>query len=88
MFDKEKISKLKKEVLIVNNAQGAIMDTRAVVDACNSGHIAGLLALLNQYNDIAALQVRTKSGRVDSSTRSSWHICHNEGMQFSLKLLQ
>ncbi|PHU12233.1 Formate dehydrogenase 2, mitochondrial [Capsicum chinense] len=50
--------KLKKEVLIVNNAQGAIMDTRAVVDACNSGHIAGLLALLNQYNDIAALQVQ------------------------------
>ncbi|KAF3622219.1 hypothetical protein FXO37_32432 [Capsicum annuum] len=58
MFDKEKISKLKKEVLIVNNAQGAIMDTRAVVDACNSGHITGLLALLNQYNDIAALQVQ------------------------------
>ncbi|KAJ8566992.1 hypothetical protein K7X08_019200 [Anisodus acutangulus] len=41
MFDKEKIAKLKKGVLIVNNARGAIMDTQAVVDACNSGHIAG-----------------------------------------------
>ncbi|XP_004304613.1 PREDICTED: formate dehydrogenase, mitochondrial [Fragaria vesca subsp. vesca] len=41
MFDKERISKLKKGVLIVNNARGAIMDTQAVVDACNSGHIAG-----------------------------------------------
>lgn len=42
MFDKERISKLKKGVLIVNNARGAIMDTQAVVDACNSGHIAGI----------------------------------------------
>lgn len=41
MFNKEKISKLKKGVLIVNNARGAIMDTQAVVDACSSGHIAG-----------------------------------------------
>ncbi|KAK0590762.1 hypothetical protein LWI29_031343 [Acer saccharum] len=41
MFDKEKISKLKKGVLIVNNARGAIMDTQAVADACSSGHIAG-----------------------------------------------
>ncbi|MQL72601.1 hypothetical protein Taro_004929 [Colocasia esculenta] len=41
MFDKEKIAKLKKGVLIVNNARGAIMDTQAVADACASGHIAG-----------------------------------------------
>lgn len=41
MFDKEKIAKLKKGVLIVNNARGAIMDTQAVVDACSSGHIGG-----------------------------------------------
>ncbi|EYU44741.1 hypothetical protein ABFS82_08G012300 [Erythranthe guttata] len=41
MFDKERIAKLKKGVLIVNNARGAIMDTQAVVDACSSGHIAG-----------------------------------------------
>lgn len=41
MFDKDKIAKLKKGVLIVNNARGAIMDTQAVVDACSSGHIAG-----------------------------------------------
>lgn len=41
MFDKAKIAKLKKGVLIVNNARGAIMDTQAVVDACSSGHIAG-----------------------------------------------
>ncbi|XP_052190895.1 formate dehydrogenase, mitochondrial [Diospyros lotus] len=41
MFDKNRIAKLKKGVLIVNNARGAIMDTQAVVDACSSGHIAG-----------------------------------------------
>lgn len=41
MFDKERIAKLKKGVLIVNNARGAIMDTQAVADACSSGHIAG-----------------------------------------------
>ncbi|PKA49299.1 Formate dehydrogenase 1, mitochondrial [Apostasia shenzhenica] len=41
MFDHKRISKLKKGVLIVNNARGAIMDTQAVVDACSSGHIAG-----------------------------------------------
>lgn len=41
MFDKERIAKLKKGVLIVNNARGAIMDTQAVVDGCNSGHIGG-----------------------------------------------
>ncbi|KAH0650444.1 hypothetical protein KY284_030356 [Solanum tuberosum] len=39
MFDKEKIAKLKKGVLIVNNARGAIMDTQTVVNACNNGHI-------------------------------------------------
>ncbi|XP_059642817.1 formate dehydrogenase, mitochondrial-like [Cornus florida] len=41
MFDKARIAKLKKGVLIVNNARGAIMDTQAVVDACNSGQIGG-----------------------------------------------
>ncbi|GAB4846775.1 formate dehydrogenase (NAD+) [Ancistrocladus abbreviatus] len=41
MFNKDMIAKMKKGVLIVNNARGAIMDTQAVVDACSSGHIAG-----------------------------------------------
>ncbi|KAD4178161.1 hypothetical protein E3N88_26752 [Mikania micrantha] len=41
MFDKERIAKMKKGVLIVNNARGAIMDTQAVADGCSRGHIAG-----------------------------------------------
>ncbi|KAG9449992.1 hypothetical protein H6P81_009957 [Aristolochia fimbriata] len=41
MFDSARIAKLKKGVLIVNNARGAIMDAQAVADACASGHIAG-----------------------------------------------
>ncbi|KGN59666.1 formate dehydrogenase, mitochondrial [Cucumis sativus] len=41
LFNKERIAKCKKGVLIVNNARGAIMDTQAVVDACNSGHVGG-----------------------------------------------
>ncbi|KAH7577366.1 hypothetical protein JRO89_XS01G0241000 [Xanthoceras sorbifolium] len=41
MFNKERIAKMKKGVLIVNNARGAIMDTQAVADACSSGHIGG-----------------------------------------------
>ncbi|XP_061348577.1 formate dehydrogenase 1, mitochondrial isoform X2 [Gastrolobium bilobum] len=40
-FDKNRIAKCKKGVLIVNNARGALMDTQAVADACSSGHIAG-----------------------------------------------
>ncbi|KAL6960610.1 formate dehydrogenase (NAD+) [Sarracenia purpurea var. burkii] len=41
MFDKARIAKLKKGVLIVNNSRGALMDTNAVVDACESGQIGG-----------------------------------------------
>ncbi|KAK7266120.1 hypothetical protein RIF29_18760 [Crotalaria pallida] len=41
LFDKNRIAKCKKGVLIVNNARGAIMDTQAVADASASGHIAG-----------------------------------------------
>jgi len=41
MFNKEKISKMKKGVLIVNNARGAIMDAQAVADASASGQIGG-----------------------------------------------
>ncbi|GAB4849185.1 formate dehydrogenase (NAD+) [Ancistrocladus abbreviatus] len=41
MFNKDLIAKMKKGVLIVNNARGAIMDTQAVVDACSSGQIGG-----------------------------------------------
>nr|CAB3450830.1 unnamed protein product [Digitaria exilis] len=42
MFDKERIARMKKGVIIVNNARGAIMDTQAVADACATGHIAGV----------------------------------------------
>lgn len=45
MFNKERIARLKKGVLIVNNARGAIMDTQAVADACSSGHIAGDISI-------------------------------------------
>ncbi|XP_027184955.1 formate dehydrogenase, mitochondrial-like [Coffea eugenioides] len=41
MFNKDRIAKLKKGVLIVNNARAAIMDTQAVVDGCSSGQIGG-----------------------------------------------
>ncbi|KAB1209181.1 Formate dehydrogenase, mitochondrial [Morella rubra] len=41
LFDKERIAKCKKGVLIVNNARGAIMDTQAVVNGCSSGQIGG-----------------------------------------------
>ncbi|KAK9691495.1 hypothetical protein RND81_09G200600 [Saponaria officinalis] len=41
MFNKDLIAKMKKGVLIVNNARGAIMDTQAVVDGCSNGHIGG-----------------------------------------------
>ncbi|XP_066322457.1 formate dehydrogenase 2, mitochondrial-like [Miscanthus floridulus] len=41
MFEKERIARMKKGVIIVNNARGAIMDMQAVADACATGHIAG-----------------------------------------------
>lgn len=37
---------MKKGVIVVNNARGAIMDTQAVADACSSGHIAGTYTAL------------------------------------------
>jgi formate dehydrogenase len=45
MFNKERIAKMKKGVIIVNNARGAIMDTQAVADACSSGQVAGTIIL-------------------------------------------
>ena len=57
MFNKEKIAKMKKGVIIVNNARGAIMDTQAVADACASGHIAGtILAVHHSFLSISMLQ--------------------------------
>lgn len=50
MFNKERIGKLKKGVLIVNNARGAIMDTQAVADACSSGHIAGAVLIRSMFS--------------------------------------
>ncbi|XP_042496386.1 formate dehydrogenase 1, mitochondrial-like [Macadamia integrifolia] len=41
LFNKEKIALMKKGVLIVNNARGAIMDAEAVAEACSSGQIGG-----------------------------------------------
>ncbi|EOA38175.1 hypothetical protein CARUB_v10009651mg, partial [Capsella rubella] len=41
LFNRELIRKMKKGVLIVNNASGAIMESQAVVDAMESGHIGG-----------------------------------------------
>ncbi|CAH8361765.1 unnamed protein product [Eruca vesicaria subsp. sativa] len=41
MFNKEMIAKMKRGVLIVNNARAAIMERQAVVEAMESGHIGG-----------------------------------------------
>lgn len=60
MFNKEKIAKLKKGVLIVNNARGAIMDTQAVADACSSGHIGGMSRLTSlSYSNVIILRGRS-----------------------------
>lgn len=57
MFNKGRIAKMKKGVIVVNNARGAIMDTQAVADACSSGHIAGTYCInmfcLALYTSIA-----------------------------------
>ncbi|EOA12190.1 hypothetical protein CARUB_v10016523mg [Capsella rubella] len=41
LFKRELIWKMKKGVLIVNNARGAIMESQAVVEAMENGHIGG-----------------------------------------------
>ncbi|KAJ3315745.1 formate dehydrogenase (NAD+), partial [Gonapodya sp. JEL0774] len=41
LFNKELLAKCKKGVYIVNTARGAIVDTQALVDAVESGHVAG-----------------------------------------------
>jgi formate dehydrogenase len=47
MINKERIAKMKKGVLVVNNARGALVDTQAMVDACNSGHVAGMIDVVS-----------------------------------------
>lgn len=41
MMTKERIGKMKKGSIIVNNARGAIMDRDAIAEALKSGHLAG-----------------------------------------------
>uniref|UniRef100_A0A7I4B448 Formate dehydrogenase, mitochondrial n=1 Tax=Physcomitrium patens TaxID=3218 RepID=A0A7I4B448_PHYPA len=41
LFNKERIAKMKKGAYLVNNARGAIADTEAVKEACESGHLGG-----------------------------------------------
>ena len=45
MFNKEVLGKMKKGAYLVNNARGGIVDREAVLEACKSGHLAGLLLL-------------------------------------------
>lgn len=41
LFDKERIAKMKPGSYLVNTARGRIANTQAVVDALESGHLAG-----------------------------------------------
>jgi formate dehydrogenase len=41
LFNKERIGKMKKGAYLVNNARGAIADTMAVKEACESGQLGG-----------------------------------------------
>ena len=43
MFSKETIGKMKKGAYLVNNARGAIVDREAIVEACKSGQLGGVL---------------------------------------------
>lgn len=52
---------MKKGVLIVNNARGAIMDTQAVADACSSGHIAGMLEYFESLLVLIGIQIQEKT---------------------------
>lgn len=62
MFNKEVIGKMKRGAYLVNNARGAICDTQAVVEALESGHLAGCAfnalvpALLKPWVAYPALQ--------------------------------
>ncbi|EFJ13636.1 hypothetical protein SELMODRAFT_181497 [Selaginella moellendorffii] len=40
-FNKDRISKMKRGAVLVNNARGALMDANAVAEACKSGHLGG-----------------------------------------------
>jgi phosphoglycerate dehydrogenase-like enzyme len=41
MIGKEELSKMKKGSLLLNGARGAVLDSAALVEALNSGHLAG-----------------------------------------------
>jgi len=42
MIDAEALSKMKKGVILLNGARGAVVDTPALVDALDSGHLGGV----------------------------------------------
>ena len=41
MIDKKALSKMKKGAILLNGARGAVVDSPALVDALNSGHLGG-----------------------------------------------
>eukprot|EP00877_Chromochloris_zofingiensis_P002167 jgi/Chrzof1/11951/Cz06g15230.t1 len=41
MFNKEVLGKMKKGAFLINNARGSIVDPQAIVEACESGQLAG-----------------------------------------------
>ena len=41
LFDRERLSRLKKGAFLINSSRGAIVDTDALVEALRTGHLAG-----------------------------------------------
>ncbi|NEV03128.1 hypothetical protein FNJ47_47720, partial [Bradyrhizobium sp. UFLA 03-164] len=66
---REKIAKMKKGVVLINTARGAIVDEQAMIDALNSGHIrhAGLVVQQQMDRDhVAVRQHRVEFGEFDA----------------------
>ena len=68
MFNKDTFAMMKKGAYLINNARGAIMDREALIEACESGQLAGKQTLPSRPQDIAAYMPASLHVCVDYST--------------------
>ncbi len=74
LINRERIAQMKKGTILINTARGAVLDTDAVIEALDSGHLAG--ALLDVYEFEAPYVTVDWTGRALEDARLQKLIDH------------